>query len=89
MKACLLLLLVCLVMLTSAVGSATIGWGSLKPGMTPKEVSATLGNPLLSSAGHGFEIWIYDNKSEVIFHGGMLMGWTVPAVTKPHNPLHP
>ena len=89
MKPRLAMLLACLVLLTSAFGSATLGWNRLKPGMTPAEVSAAIGNPLLQSEGHGFIIWIYDHQSEVLFHRGMVMGWTAPAPTRPQNLPHP
>ncbi len=83
MKACLVILLVCLVLLTSGFGSAIFGWSSLKPGMTPQEVSAVIGKPILQTQGHGFEIWIYDHQAEVVFHGGLVMGWTAPVQTHP------
>ena len=85
MKARLAILLACLVLLTSAFGSTALGWNRLKPGMTPAEVSAAIGNPLLRSEGRGFILWIYDHQSEVIFHGGTVMGWTAPAPTSPNN----
>jgi hypothetical protein len=56
--------------------------------MTQAEVSAAIGNPILQSEGHGFNIWIYDHKSEVVFHGGVVLGWTAPAMTKPHPLPH-
>ena len=85
MKACLIILLVCGVLLTSLSGSPALGWGSLRSGMTQAEVSAAIGIPILKSEGHGFNIWIYDHKSEVVFHRGTVMGWTAPAPASPHH----
>jgi hypothetical protein len=54
------------------------GWLNLKLGMSGSEVEAALGTPLVRSEGRGFEVWTYDDASEVVFYGRMI-AWTSPA----------
>jgi len=56
-------------------------WAQLKLGMTAEETLATLGRPILKSVGNGFEVWIYNNGSEVVLFGS-LIGWTAPSAAK-------
>lgn len=57
-------------------------WAQLKLGMTGDEATEVLGEPLFKTVGHGFELWIYDNKAEALFYGGPLVGWTTPEKRK-------
>lgn len=50
-------------------------WARLKLGMTADETTAVLGAPLIRTAGHGFELWTYDNGAEALLFGS-LIGWT-------------
>ena len=52
-------------------------WAQLRLGMTTNEAVSALGEPLVRSAGRGFELWIYDHDAEVLFFGD-LVGWTTP-----------
>lgn len=52
-------------------------WAQLKLGMTADETISALGEPLVRNVGRGFELWIYDHDSEVLFFGD-LIGWTSP-----------
>ena len=45
--------------------------------MTAEQAMLQLGEPLLRSAGQGFEVWIYDHRAEVVFYG-LVVGWTAP-----------
>ena len=58
------------------------GWNQLKLGMTSPEALEALGDPLLKSVGRGFELWIYDRHAEVLFYGGVGIGWTTPKSQK-------
>lgn len=51
-------------------------WAQLRLGMTADEAVAVLGSPLIRTAGHGFELWTYDNGAEALLFGS-LIGWTV------------
>jgi hypothetical protein len=54
-----------------------VDWSRLKIGMTAREAATTLGDPLIRTAGQGFEVWIYDARAEVLFYG-QVIGWTSP-----------
>jgi len=56
---------------------AAEGWAKLRLGMTATQAALTLGEPLVRTAGQGFELWIYDRHAEVVFYGP-LVGWTSP-----------
>jgi hypothetical protein len=56
---------------------AADGWAKLHLGMTAAQTAAALGDPLLRTAGQGFEVWIYDHCAEAVFYGP-LIGWTAP-----------
>jgi hypothetical protein len=58
---------------------AADGWTALKRGMTPTQAMAALGKPLVRTAGRGFEVWIYDQHTEVVFFRGPVVAWTDPA----------
>ncbi|HEY4302488.1 MAG TPA: hypothetical protein VGM73_16570 [Candidatus Didemnitutus sp.] len=57
------------------------GWSAIKRGMTPAATFAALGKPLVRTAGRGFELWIYDHNSEVLFFRGPVIAWTAPDAT--------
>jgi hypothetical protein len=52
-------------------------WAKLRLGMTAAQAARALGEPLLRTVGQGFELWIYDQRAEVLFYGP-LVGWTSP-----------
>ena len=54
-----------------------MGWTKLRLGMSFAQADLTLGEPLIRTAGQGFEIGIYDRNAEVVFYGP-LVGWTSP-----------
>ena len=58
-------------------GRATENWGQLKLGMSVEETLAALGQPLIRTAGRGFETWTYDKGGDVLIYGS-LIGWTAP-----------
>ncbi|MBL9186422.1 MAG: hypothetical protein JNK23_02995 [Opitutaceae bacterium] len=62
-----------------AASAAADSWEKLKPGMTPEQASAVLGDHLFASRGRDFEVGIYDCKAEVVFLRGQLVAWTSPA----------
>ena len=70
-----------LALLSSGLAAVGNGWARLRAGMSPVETAATLGTPLIRSAGRGFELWIYDGRAEVVFFGGPVIAWTAPAGT--------
>ncbi|MDP3069320.1 MAG: hypothetical protein Q8N18_03480 [Opitutaceae bacterium] len=72
-------LLALAILAASAMGAAAQSWDKLKPGMTPEQASAALGDHLFASRGRDFEIGIYDRKAEVVFLRGQLVAWTSPA----------
>ena len=88
MKACLTILLIYLSLLTAGLGSTIRGWGSIRSGMTAVEVSTVIGAPLLQNNGHGFAVWLYDGKSEVVFYRGVVMAWTAPVELKKPSALN-
>ena len=59
--------------------SAADRWAQLKLGMTAEETVAALGEPLIRTVGRGFELWVYDDRAEVLFYGPVI-GWTTPGV---------
>jgi hypothetical protein len=61
----------------SAVSAAPMPWAQLKIGMAGEEIIALLGEPLMRSAGRGFQTWTYDDGAEVLVCG-LVMGWTMP-----------
>lgn len=73
-----LALLACL--LTASL-SAAGDWAQLKGGMTGAEAVKLLGEPLIRTAGRGFQVWIYDGRGEVVFAGGPLKAWTAAKPT--------
>ena len=75
-----LTLLAFLTLLSPAAASGMPGWSNLKLGMSPLQTASALSVPVLRSAGKGFDVWIYDNRSEVVFFGGSVIGWTAPVV---------
>ena len=60
---------------------AAENWGQLKLGMSVEQTIAALGQPLLRTAGRGFETWTYDKGGDVLIYGS-LIGWTAPASTQ-------
>jgi hypothetical protein len=74
--------LACFLILSTSSLHGAEGWAQLKIGMTADEAAEALGNPLLKTAGSGFELWIYDNNAEAVFYGGPLVGWTTPSKGK-------
>ncbi len=74
----ILQLCIYLAFLTPSFAAETKGWTELKKGMTPNEALVALGKPLIETKGHGFDVWIYDSKAEVVFHQGPIMAWTIP-----------
>lgn len=56
-------------------------WEKLKPGMSRDEAAGFIGRALISSAGRGFEVAIYDHRAELVFLDGMLVTWTAPAAS--------
>jgi|GEM_PF-5861786 len=56
---------------------AAAGWAQLKLGMTRDEAALALGEPLIRSSGQDFEVWIYDERAELVFYG-VLVGWSSP-----------
>ena len=77
----LLSILVAAFGITSAA-SASDKWTSLKAGMTRSEAVAVLGTELVASSGRGFEVAIYEGKSEVVYLNGQVVAWTAPAASK-------
>lgn len=71
------LLVVCLAL--PLAGRAADGWERMKPGMTHAEVTAVLGEPLISSVARGFVIATYDRQAEVVILQGKVVAWTAPA----------
>jgi hypothetical protein len=56
--------------------SGAVSWERLEAGQSPAEVRAFLGEPLMRSAGRGFEVWIYDQQREVVWMRGVVVAWT-------------
>ena len=75
--------LVFLVLCVPVFAATPKDWAKLKTDMTPDEALELLGEPLIRNANRGFEVWIYDSKAEVVFHGGPVIAWTIPTP----NPL--
>lgn len=71
-------LLAFLTLLSPATAIDLRGWSKLKVGMSPLQIASTLSVPVLRSAGRGFELWIYDERAEVVFYGGTVIAWTAP-----------
>ena len=69
---------VVLAILVAGSARAASPWDNLKAGMSSGDVRAQLGEPLLRSAGRGFEIWIYDARTEVVWLRGAVIAWTPP-----------
>lgn len=69
----------CLLLLFAGTVRAE-NWSQLTLGMSPDEARRILGEPILRSAGQGFETWIYDHQAEVVFYGSVV-GWTTPRST--------
>jgi len=57
------------------------GWPALKRGMTPAQALAALGKPLIQTSGRDFDLWIYDQQTEVLFFRGPVVAWTAPGGT--------
>jgi hypothetical protein len=62
------------------------GWIRLKPGMTKKETAAIVGLPLFSNTGHGYELWFYDHRGEVMHYRGRVLYWSTPAAPEAPTP---
>lgn len=58
---------------------AGTAWAALRIGMTDLEAEATLGKPLLRSAGQDYAVWIHDHRAELVFYGS-LIAWSAPTV---------
>lgn len=65
--------------LAATSARAADAWAQLKLGMTTEEAVATVGEPIMRSAGQGFIVWTYDNRAELVFYGP-LVGWTAPRI---------
>lgn len=78
MKHHISLSLVFLALCTPVFAASAKEWAKLKTDMTPDEALALLGHPLFRNVNRGYEVWIYDSKAEVVFHGGPVMAWTIP-----------
>lgn len=76
------LLAVLTMMAFVSASRGALQWKNLKAGMTPDAVQAQLGHPLLKSAGRGFEVWIYDAQTEVVWLRGVVVAWTPPGGSK-------
>lgn len=70
--------LVFVALCTPTFAAGAKDWAKLKPGMTPDEAFAALGQPLIRNSNRGYEVWIYDSKAEVVFHQGPVLAWTIP-----------
>lgn len=57
---------------------AASGWEQLKPGMNRDEATNLLGAALITSAGRGFEVAVYDQRAELVYFEGKLVTWTAP-----------
>src|SRR5882757_6506095 len=86
------LLLISLLLLPPAFAGAD--WGRLRTGLSPQETFARLGTPLLSTRGHGYEVWVYDHQGEVTLYRGRVLYWSAPreerammAATVPAKPV--
>ncbi len=55
---------------------ASIAWERVEAGLSHAEVRGILGEPLMRSAGRGFEVWIYDAQREVVWMRGVVVAWT-------------
>ena len=64
---------------------AANGWEQLKPGMSREEVHTVVGTALITSAGRGFEVAVYDERGELVYLEGRLVAWTAP-VSRPAPP---
>jgi hypothetical protein len=53
-------------------------WAEVKPGMTRQQVIQAIGRPLLSNAGRGLEVWVYDEGANVVFLRNRVDCWTQP-----------
>lgn len=63
--------------LVGAAGmSASMSWERLEAGLSHTEVRGLIGEPLMRSAGRGFEVWIYDAQREVVWIRGVVVAWT-------------
>ena len=72
-----LILVLAFFLTLSGLARGAENWSQLKLGMTSDETVAKLGRPMFRTSGNGFELWNYDNGSEVLLFGS-LVGWTVP-----------
>ena len=66
-----------LLLLLPLLGRGEENWSQLKLGMTAEQTFTALGSPMFRTSGTGFELWTYDNGSEVLLYGS-LIGWTAP-----------
>jgi len=76
MRKVLTLLLATLILLPPAFAGAD--WSGLQAGLSQKAAAARLGTPLLSTRGHGYEMWFYDHEGEVTLYQGRVLYWSVP-----------
>lgn len=73
--------LLALVVLALGVATPLSGaerWQKMKAGMTRHAMRSMLGDPLIRSSGRGFEVWVYDNRAEVVCIRGVVVAWTAP-----------
>ena len=66
----------CAALLGAAQMNAAVSWEGIKAGLSHEEVRGLLGDPLMTSAGRGFEVWIYDAQREVVWLRGVVVAWT-------------
>lgn len=72
----LVALFVCVLPAAQAVG----GWDKLQPGMSKEATVGLLGAPLFFTKGRGYELWVYDQKGDVLFARGRVVAWTAPSL---------
>lgn len=62
----------------SAASAEEEGWRKVHVGMKTGEVVETVGEPLVTTKGRGFEVFIYDRGAEVVLFRGLVVAWTPP-----------
>jgi hypothetical protein len=70
------LLFISLILLPAAFAEAD--WGGLQVGQEQPAAAARMGPPLLSTRGHGYEVWFYDHQGEVTLYRGKVLYWSLP-----------
>lgn len=67
-------------LLAAHLAAAENPWSQLQVGMPESLALDLLGEPLVSTRGHGFVTWTYDGGAEVLLlSDGRVVGWTTPA----------